>query len=397
MMNNPEQQFKAWLEGTLTREEAALFLEQIEQNSVYAGLVDELLRQRPFSAPGNEELKERIYRKISEQRFVQPAPVRKLFSRKQWWAAAAIFILLGSATWWFSTKQPKEEVPSVVTNNSNLPLPGGDKAVLVLANGEKIILDSSAEGRLAQQEGATVYKSGSGQISYEKNNSPNGITEKTVTNVLTTPRGGQYSLTLADGTKVWLNAESSITYPTSFKGNERIVSITGEAYFEVAKMTDQKGKGRMPFKVKIEGPRKMEITVLGTHFNVNAYADEPVVKTTLLEGSVRLQKNNDRYLLQPGQQAQFNTSDVKIITDIDPEEVLAWKNGTFYFEHTSLQTVMRQLSRWYDVSVEYRGEIADMKFGGEIPRSTSLDQVLKILEKSKLHFIVEGKKIIVIP
>ncbi len=224
---------------------------------------------------------------------------------------------------------------------------------------------------------------------------------QTVYNTITTPRGRQYQFHLPDGSGVWLNAGSSITFPTVFNSQERNVKITGEVYFEVAKKMQGNGN-RVPFTVSVDNPsdaaRNLDIIVLGTHFNVNAYADEPQVKTTLLEGSIKLKKNKEQYLLLPGQQARLQENGIfKVIDQINAEEVLAWKDGFFYFDHTDLPTVMRQLSRWYDVSVEYRGDIPDLKFVGEIPRSAQLDQVFQILGKTKLRFTVDNKKIIVHP
>lgn len=329
-------------------------------------------------------------------------PVRYIDSFRRWgWAAAIFLIMAGAGIWWFIAQNRNDANQiAVTTNGAEKLLPGGDKAVLVLGDGSKIILDSMGMGQLAQQNGTMVYKSGSGQISYREIEAQREKKQEPVINTLVIPKGGQFRLELPDGTNVWLNAASSITYPTVFTGDERVVSITGEVYFEVAKHKAVNGNGKMPFKVNVQSGtgKDMEITVLGTHFNVNAYANEPAIKTTLLEGSVKLKKDNDQYLLQPGQQAQFNKNgSVKIEADIDAEEIVAWKNGFFYFRHADLPTVMRQLERWYDVEVEYQGAIPDMKFGGEIPRSADAAQVLKILEATKIRFTVEGKKIIVMP
>lgn len=388
--------------GTLSKEEAAVFLDELERpDHDFPGKIDQLLQNPSVSGMGNDALKERLFNRITERKALQQTPVRKLRRLPLKWAAAAVLILVaGALAWWMSASREKEKDPVVLVDNNNRPVPGGDKAILTLSNGEKILLDSSATGQLAEQQGALVIKSGDGQIIYQTQGQKESATAKIAWNTLSTPRGGQYRLNLPDGTQVWLNAASSITYPTRFTEKERTVTITGEAYFEVAKQSSANGK--TPFRVKVAGltgkEKEMDITVLGTHFNVNAYADEPVARATLLEGSIKLKKGQEQFLLHPGQQAQLeNDGAFRISADINAEEVLAWKNGFFYFQRTGLQTVMRQIARWYDVEIVYQAGVPDMKFGGEIPRSANLEQVLRILQESKLRFIVDGKKIIVIP
>jgi transmembrane sensor len=403
MMKDFEQLFDGWVAGSLTKEEAGAFLEALkEDHPAFPRLIDTLLQEPLHRGMGNDELRERLYSRIAAQKARAGSPVRKLWKIPMKWAAAAVLLIVtGMAAWWISTRNPQTEPSVLVVNNTDMPKPGGDKAVLILSDGKQILLDSSADGQLAEQQGSLVVKSEDGRIDYHHQQRI-GTTENIAFNTLRTPRGGQFKLTLADGTKVWLNAASSITYPTSFNGKERSVTITGEAYFEVAKMKAKQGRGNMPFKVKVAGltgeGSNLEIAVLGTHFNINAYPDEPMARTTLLEGSVKLKKGNDQFLLHPGQQAQLEDNGQFRISDaINTDEVLAWKNGFFYFDHANLRTVMRQIARWYDVSVEYRSGVADMKFGGEIPRSANLGEVLKIMEVLKIRFIVEGKKIIVIP
>jgi ferric-dicitrate binding protein FerR (iron transport regulator) len=205
---------------------------------------------------------------------------------------------------------------------------------------------------------------------------------------MSTPRGGQYQLTLADGSQVWLNAESSITYPTAFNGNDRKVSITGEAYFEVAK--DKK----KPFRVDI-GPATIE--VLGTHFNMNTYKDEQTNKTTLLEGSVRIKTVHTSLTLRPGQQGQYNprTNNLSLAVHPDVEQAVAWKNGVFNFNNVKLEEAMRQIARWYDVQVVYEKTIPATTFGGKMGRDLKLSQVLKLLGEMGIQFRIEGKKLIV--
>jgi ferric-dicitrate binding protein FerR (iron transport regulator) len=207
-------------------------------------------------------------------------------------------------------------------------------------------------------------------------------------NTLTTPRGGQYEVVLPDGTRVWLNSNTSLTYPIIFQGKERHVELTGEAYFEVAK------NAAAPFFVKTQS---QTVEVLGTHFNINSYADEKSVKTTLLEGRVKITGNGNRKTvsLKPGQQSINNLAIIYIINDADIEEAVAWKNGKFLFRNTDLQTVMRQLSRWYDVDVEYKGTVATKHYRGRISRNVTVSQVFEILKTSGVNFIINGRTIIV--
>ena len=211
---------------------------------------------------------------------------------------------------------------------------------------------------------------------------------ETTYNTLSTPRGGQYMLTLEDGTKVWLNAASSIKYPSAFSAGERTVELTGEAYFEVAK-----DAGR-PFAVKVNG---MAVNVLGTHFNVMAYGNEEATAVTLLEGAVNVTKDKDKVSLRPGQQALLKTGGaLKVINNVNLEETVAWKNGYFQLDHTKLAVLMRQVERWYNVDVVYEGKIPNRQFGGKIYRNSDIKDVIKILEVSKVYSRTEGDKIIIL-
>ena len=301
-------------------------------------------------------------------------------------AAAASVLLLLSVGAYFLLKTPERQ--QIVRHDQIVP--GGNKAVLTLANGRQIMLTDAKNGTVAQQGGTMVSKTANGQVTYNVSTTGNSV--EVVYNVMTTPRGGTWMLTLADGTKVWLNSISSIKYPTAFTGKERNVEITGEAYFEVAHNRDK------PFHVTAGGQR---IEVLGTHFNINAYPEEAAVKTTLLEGSVKLVKSLagsavESVILKPGQQAQV-AAQIKVIKHADTDQVMAWKNGLFSFEKVSLQEVLRQLSRWYDVDVVYNGNIEPRKFGGEIGRDLNLSEVLDGLKASGVHFSVQGRRLIVMP
>lgn len=263
--------------------------------------------------------------------------------------------------------------------------PGGNKAILTLHDGSKIVLNDAREGTLAQQGNTKIVKLANGQLAY---NQTNTLPAKVLYNTMTTPRGGQYKLILPDGTQVWLNSASSITYPTAFVGNERNVSISGEAYFEVAK---DKSK---PFHVK---SGNQTVDVLGTHFNIMAYADEDAIKTTLLEGSVRVVENNITSMLKPGQQAIVDKQGGIKITAASIDEALAWKNGYFKFNRVDIRFIMRQVARWYDVDIVYQGRFPKDEFVGKIGRGENISQVLRILELDDVHFKIEDKKIIVLP
>jgi len=276
--------------------------------------------------------------------------------------------------------------------------PGGNKAVLTLANGAQIILDSATNGALTQQGNTKIIKLDNGQLSY---NSVNGSSSSPKTgeilyNTVSTPRGGQYQVVLADGSKVWLNAASSLRFPTSFTGNAREVTLTGEGYFEV---THDDAK---PFKVLANG---VEIKVLGTHFNINAYKDEPTIKTTLLEGSVKVGIGAASKTIRPGEQAQIESHDNSLnpnimVQSVDVDATVAWKNGRFIFHGNNILSVMRQLARWYDVEVSYEGNVTDEEFVGVINRSRyeNISEILDMLEKTRtVSFAISGHHVTVMP
>jgi ferric-dicitrate binding protein FerR (iron transport regulator) len=239
---------------------------------------------------------------------------------------------------------------------------------------------------LAQQGNTSVIKKNDGQLEY---NSLDGKTGEVAYNILKTPMGGQYKITLPDGSKVWLNAASSLKYPVVFVGAERRVEITGEAYFEIAKDLNK------PFKVQLNN---MEVEVLGTHFNVNGYSDEEAIKTTLLEGKVKVLAAKEFKFLVPGQQAQLKSSgNISVTNDVSLEETVAWKDGNFQFENSDIKTVMRQLARWYEVDISYKGNI-NKHFIGSISRDVKLSQVLTMLQQTgEVKFKIEGKNLIVMP
>lgn len=310
-----------------------------------------------------------------------------------WWriaAAAVILLTIGVAAYLFV--HPFKNIDQTIAQQTKYDVPpGGNKAVLTLSNGQTIVLDSANNGTLAQQGNAKVVKLSNGQLVYSSNGD---AMNEVLYNTMRTPKGGQYQLALPDGTKVWLNASSSIRYPTMFLGSKRQVDITGEAYFEVAK------NAAMPFMVKINNAAEVE--VLGTHFNINAYTDEEVMKTTLLEGSVRIRNLSSfsrpvMAVLKPGQQAQLTPMQIKVVTDADTEEAMAWHNGLFDIKSLSIEALMRQITRWYDVEVVYEGTKPEGHFSGMVGRNTNLSSVLKILELNGVHYRLENKKIFIQP
>ncbi len=348
--------------------------------------------QRQFEELTNlNSLKSRLAAFSALDQPVSPtAPVvhRVHLLRAAWFRyAAAIIILFGVAGITYLLNNNKKASPFVLTQEQrfkNDVAPGSSKAILTLANGSKILLDSVHNGMLARQGNSTIIKTDSGKLAYTPE--PGEGSSAIVYNVLTTPRGGQYQVRLPDGTDVWLNAASSIKYPTAFIGEGRNVEITGEAYFEV-----KKDKTR-PFHVKVND---MDVVVLGTHFNINSYPDEGSVKTTLLEGSVEIHKNKIIRKLKPGQQAQSEGSQVQVANDVDLDQIMAWKNGEMALTYGNTQKLMEDISRWYDVDIEYSGKIPEGKFSGSISRNVPLSSILDALNAYGIQTRLEAKKLIV--
>lgn len=335
----------------------------------------------------------RISRKIGEQvpEFEGPVAVpahRVRFIRRWGWAAAVALLLAGSAYFLVN----KKDTPAPIAAKAVEITPGIQGAILTLDDGRQVVLDSMASGVVAQQGGTSVVLS-NGKLQYD----PSGeATSGIQYNKMTTPKGRQFEVTLPDGTKVWLNAASSIRYPTAFTGNERKVEVYGEACFEVAK---DAGK---PFLVNVNN--KASIEVLGTLFNVSAYENEKTINTTLLNGSIKVATHPASVVLKPGQQAQISTTSgpnkpegkIEIMNHPDLEKTMAWKNGLFNFEGAGIEEVMRQLERWYNIDVVYENGIPDIQFIGEMSRQISLSDLLEILRRTEVDFRVEGRKLIVL-
>lgn len=301
-------------------------------------------------------------------------------------AAVVGLIILGSTLYFFSYRNRSDH--QVAAMNSGKIIPGSNKATLTLADGSTVLLDTDALPDGIDQFGVRISKSADGKLVYKGGKN---AAASNVYNTITTPKGGQYEVTLPDGTKVWLNAASRLRFPVAFAVNERNVELNGEAYFEVAK--DRK----KPFKVKSE---HQEITVLGTHFNVNAYSDEVFTKTTLLEGSVRVNKGSSGALLTPGQQAISDAASAVITVrkNVDLQESIAWKNGLFVFDKQDIFSIMNKISRWYDIEIEYRGDLKGKKYSGNISKFEDVTEVLKTMQLTgTIQFKVEGRRIIVMP
>ena len=395
--------FRKYLDNRCSPDEVDQLMALLKEDTYeqYAGELIELQAagsmgtHRPVDMAVRERLELRLQAILEAE--LPSVPVHRVhfLRRNRWWWAAAIILLLGAGAYIWTGRLPKAAIAQArpATHTKNDVAPGGNKAVLTLANGAVIILDSAHTGTLAQQGNTAVIKQDNGRLAYNALHDSSASVRATevLYNTLATPRGGQYQLVLPDGTKVWLNAASSIRYPTAFAGHERRVEVTGEAYFEVAKNT------AMPFYVKMNNGAAVE--VLGTHFNINAYDDEPARKITLLEGSVKVSGKTANVVITPGQQARLTTQNsiLKVTDDVDVEEVMAWKNGAFQFEGADIQSVMRQIGRWYDVEVEYKGNIS-LHFAGTISRNVNISQVLEMLERAGgVKTVVTGRKITVTP
>lgn len=333
---------------------------------------------------------------------IHPIPdkrvARRSFANRNWRKmAAAVFILIGCGLIWrfdhFRNNNSSVHQASPA-NNAGIQ-PGSNKAVLTLSNGSKIVLDNAQKGTLAQQGNTQVIKINGGLIAYNSYHRSKITDQRSQIeyNTISTPRGGQYEVILPDGSKVWLNAASSLTFPTAFTGNERKVILKGEGYFEI-KPLPTANEGNMPFKVQVN---KLIINVLGTGFNVMAYQDENNMTTTLINGSVKLEFEHKQTLLKPGQQSLINNINGDMQVSVaDTAEVLAWKEGFFRFNNTDLKSIMRQISRWYNVDIHYADDVSDRTFTGMMPRTVSLSHILEVLTLSNVHFKVEGDIITVL-
>ncbi|MEX8546592.1 MAG: FecR domain-containing protein [Mucilaginibacter sp.] len=331
------------------------------------------------------------YANIAAQVTDNQSPAVKLYRKTWFWVAAALLVFLAVGLIFFNRQfaPPVANKRYVKHENNNVILPGSNKAILTTANGEVLVLEQAANGLIVKSGNIKVLKTHNGQIIYNlKDQKQSSSVQQISYNTLTTPKGGEYQVVLADGTKIWLNAASSITYPTAFGNKERRIKLSGEAYFEVAK------DARKPFYVNTANG---QIRVLGTHFNISAYPDDDVTSTTLLEGTVQVTKNQSSSLLKPGQQASISRGSDQIrVAEAKMDEVMAWKNGYFIFDEDNIADIMKKVSRWYDVDVQYHGSVDDQKFGGTFHRSKSISDLLHYLEKiGNIHFLITGRRITV--
>nr|WP_295864419.1 FecR family protein [uncultured Chitinophaga sp.] len=370
-----------WLQGTITPEEAQ------EYAAWYNAGQDAPVEIPASFAASEAEQEGRIWNKISARtgfpgHTATVAPSR----RRRWWAAAAVtaaIVTAGYCRHHWQTKPPTQQLATVVPDAA----PGSDKAVLTLSNGRQILLDSAGNGALAQQGGVRIVKKEDGSILYVDEHS--GALTDTLYNIMSVPKGGQYKLILPDGSRVWLNAASSLKYPVAFSNRERSVELNGEGYFEVA------ASAARPFRVKV---RNTEIAVLGTSFNIMGYADETGVQTTLLNGAVKVQQGTTTKTLAPGQQAVVNNENGRIsVEETETALATAWKDGQFRFSGNNIPMVLRQISRWYNIDIVYQGSIPQGHITGKVPRNMKLSGVIRILELSGIRCKQEAGRLLVFP
>ncbi len=385
-----EYLFKRYLDQQCSdseTKELMVLLEKSENECEVKALIDQVVENTGLEMRIPQQVEKNILRNILREGRMSSAPVeivRQIPILRMCMTAAACLILLIGVAYWVIEGKAKKEEPAVATLPNRI-VPGTDKAVLTLADGSVRYLDNVQNGNVAEQGDSRVSKQ-DGLLTYRPTKSQHK-SEVMVYNSLATPRGGQYQLILPDGSKAWLNSASSLRFPTAFKGNNREVILNGEAYFEIAK------DAKKPFQVTVG---KMKINVLGTHFNINAYDDENTIRTSLLEGSVKIENGESRNILKPGQQATLGKTDDKIkITNADLEEVIAWKNGLFQFDGANITSIMRQVGRWYDVEIVYAGKIPVFRFEGKISRKSQLSEVLQILELNDIRLKIDQKKIII--
>ena len=378
-----QQLLQRFLDNNCTPGETEELFDFLQQDASNRLLLEEM--NASFSSPIQEDLgpwRDRVREKL----LLAAQPVKVIPFYKKWWpsvAAAVLLLVIGTLGWQYYHTTKNAVPPATLAAIRPDALPGGNKAMLTLANGATVILDSAVNNIIPSQ-GATKVIRINGQLKYEAGQS---VGAAVVYNTLTTPRGGQYKIELPDGTLVWLNAESSLRFPTAFHGGERTVILNGEGYFEVTH------RENMPFKVQL---RSGVVQVLGTRFNIMAYQDETKIKTTLLEGAVKVIHSTHTARLVQGQQASWASDGSNITVSLaDTEEAVSWKEGYFQFNRAPLADVMRQLQRWYNVEVRYEGGTGNREFWGKIPRNVRLNEALKILELSNIHYSMKGDTIIV--
>jgi transmembrane sensor len=373
--------YEKYLAGNCSKEEQAE-LENFQDN---LQLNAEVWDNKTMGDSGEikQSIQEELFNSIEEHNR------KKRFRVRAWQsAAAAILILLTAGIYYYQIPSEPVLVKTEIPRFKNDILPGNNKAILTLDDGSKIDLDDAKTGILASESNIDIKKTGAGELEYIEGTQ---IAKTVKYNILSTPMGGEYKLVLPDGSKVWLNSGSTLRFPTAFIGSERIVELKGEAYFEIAKNT------KMPFLVRTNNA--MDIKVLGTQFNVMAYDDEKNINTTLIEGSVEVLKGSGKTMLKPGQEAILNRGSGNIkVAPADLEQAIAWKNGYFIFYNENIESIMRKVSRWYNVDIVYQGNLSNKDFVGTISRNKNVSELLKMLELTgAIHFSIDGRRITVMP
>ncbi|MFT3749579.1 MAG: DUF4974 domain-containing protein [Agriterribacter sp.] len=394
-----QELLKRYNEGTATVAEQEIIEQWLEENKIENNEWMQIdVERREYLV---KEIQSDLLHYITEKENTYNGSVYPWYRRFYFHLAAASVLILFIVGGWYYTNKRKEKPEMVKTEKETMPrevMPGTNKAVLTLADGGTVELNDAANGVLASQGNTEIRKQGSELVYDQQNNTTIKIP---AFNMLTTPRGGQYNLVLPDGTRVWLNAASSIKYPVAFTADTRMVEVKGEVYFEVAQLNN--GGKKIPFQVKVfaeNGEAKGLVEVMGTHFNINAYSEESTVNTTLLEGRVKVSTAaypGENIVLTVAQQARISNdkSSIKVLNNVNTEEVVAWKNGLFMMKKADIPVVLRQLARWYDVDIVYSNGMPEGKITGDIPRNMPLTEVLKVMQLSGVKCKAENRKIIV--
>jgi len=386
--------FQKYLQGTIGPEEFAVLHKMIRDGydrEAIDPLLAEALSDPSFTTDAEEQDKEQVFATLLEQigDHEAPQPSGRIipFYRRPWlrWTAIVVLLLTGGLYWHEHRRGvPKEDLAGAETKQFDLP-PGHNGAILTLADGRTVELDSAHNGAITRQGDALLLKE-AGRLTY-RTDSTRGL--PIADNMLTTPRGRQFQLQLSDGTRVWLNAASSIRFPAAFTGTERKVAITGEAYFDVTR-----DKAR-PFIVETNGAR---VAVLGTSFDIMNYGDERSIHTTLVSGSVRLTGRVGQALLEPGQEGKIEKETGRLLThEVDTDQTIAWTKGRLALGNTDFAGLMRQIARWYDVDVVFQGKAPDVHIGGTLHRDVNLSTVLQFLQENGVHYKTQDKTIIILP
>ena len=379
------------LQGALTDEESHMLAAWLSANPRNQAFLDDLNNDQSLQEqlwlhqPANWAMVEAAITSKLQNRISAAQPAGRMVKMKRWyWMAASVLLLLGIGSWLWFRSGANNNQDSIASTTPAIIEPGKNGAILTLANGKQVVLDSLGNGLVAEQEGAEAILK-DGRLVY--NEAKDAAAAVTAYNTMSTPKGRQFQITLPDGTRVWLNAESSIRYPTQFNDRERVVNVTGEIYFEVAKDATK------PFFVSID--KSTRVAVLGTGFNVNAYANEPSVNMTLVEGKISVVVNDNQVMLTPGKQAQVLSDNVNVIS-VDTDKIIAWKSGLFNLNNLSFAAIMRQIERWYDIHVVYENGVPNVPMMGEISRDVPLQGLLKNLERMGMKYRLEGRKLIVL-